>query len=260
MMVVKERTQRAEGVVLRHSDFGEADRLLVLFTREMGKVRAIAKGVRKPRSRKGGHLEPFTRVNLLLAKGRHLSIITQAEALNIYYPLYEDLELFGHVSYIIELIDRFTLEGEANPALYALLIETLERLNDGENPFLVVRYYELRMLDFVGFRPELFECVSCKAKIEPEDQFFSYEMGGVLCPQCAPQHDSMRPVSLNALRFLRHYQRSSYTQARRAKVNDLIRMEMETLMQAYVAYLLERSLNSPAFLRRLRREDAKPER
>ena len=85
------RSFRLEAVVLRHNDWGEADRLLGLFTLEMGKLRALAKGVRKLRSRKAGHLEPFTRVNLLLARGRDLPLITQVETLDPYLPLHEGL-------------------------------------------------------------------------------------------------------------------------------------------------------------------------
>jgi hypothetical protein len=94
-MPSRERSFRVEAVVLRHSNWGEADRLVGLFTREMGKIRAIAKGVRKLRSRKAGHLEPFTRTSLLLARGRDMFIITQAETIKAYMPLREDLCWWG---------------------------------------------------------------------------------------------------------------------------------------------------------------------
>src|SRR5512136_3161070 len=110
------RSQRVEAIVLRHSDWGEADRLLWLFTRELGKLKAVAKGIRKPRSRKAGHLEPFTRVELLLAQGRDLFIITQAEAKDAYLALREDLVRVGYASYVIELLDRFTFEEGENLA------------------------------------------------------------------------------------------------------------------------------------------------
>ena len=240
---------------MRHSDYGEADRLLVFFTRELGKVRAIAKGVRKPRSRKGGHLESFTRTRMLLAKGRNLFIVAQAEAVEIYFPIYENLALFGHASYVAELLDRFVLEGEAHPDLYTLLVETLQRLAGEELSFTAVRYFELRLLDLIGFRPQFYQCVGCQTEIHPEDQYFSYELGGVLCPKCGKNVPRVRPVSLDALRFLRHYQRSSYRQAKKAKITPSIRTEMESLMQGYLTYLLERGLNSPSFLRKLRRDD-----
>ncbi|MBN1667202.1 MAG: DNA repair protein RecO, partial [Anaerolineales bacterium] len=207
-MVSKERSLRAEAVVLRHSDWGETDRILTLFTRELGKVRAIAKGIRKPRSRKAGHLEPFTRSNLLLARGRDLFIITQAEAIEAYLPVKEDLILLGYAAYVVELLDRFTYEEGEHPVLYRLLVNSLKRLARGDDPDLVVHYYELRLLDQVGFRPNLFHCSNCENEISAQDQFFSAERGGVLCPQCGRAGVDARPVSLAALKYLRHFQRS----------------------------------------------------
>ncbi len=95
----RQRTFRVDAVVLRHSDWGEADRLLWLFTLELGKVRVLAKGARKIRSRKAGHLEPFTRVRLLLAKGREILLVTQAETIEAYLPLHEDLEGITYASW-----------------------------------------------------------------------------------------------------------------------------------------------------------------
>src|SRR5512138_694291 len=123
-----EHTLRAEVVVLRHSDWGEADRLLVIFSREAGKLRAVAKGARKIRSRKAGHLEPFTHVKLLLARGRDFWIVTQAETVDAYLPVREDLLRTAYASKVIELLDRFAYEEGENRALYQLLVDTLERI------------------------------------------------------------------------------------------------------------------------------------
>ena len=253
-MPTRERSFRVEAVVLRHFDWGEADRMLVLFTREQGKVRAIAKGIRKLRSRKAGHLEPFTRSSLLLARGREILIVTQAETINTYTPLRENLLLVGYASYIIELLDRFTYEEGENRALYRLLTDTLERLSAEKNLPLVVHYYEIRLLDLLGFRPHLFKCAHCGKEIQAEDQYFSAEQGGVLCPNCGRNVPGAHPVSLQALRYLRHLQRSTYSEAARAQITSQTDREIEILMQHYLTYLLERGLNTPAFLRRVRTE------
>jgi DNA repair protein RecO (recombination protein O) len=252
--MAKSRTLHAEAVVLRHSDWGEADRLLVLFTRETGKLRAIAKGARRLRSRKAGHLEPFTRVSLMLARGRDLWIVTQAQTVEAYLPLREDLLRTGYAAYAVELLDRFTYEEGENRSLYGLLCTTLERINSEPDIYLSIRYYELRLLDLLGFRPELFRCVSCHQDVQPVDQFFSPAMGGVVCPQCIGRVGDARPVSMTVLKYLRHLQRSSYPEALRAQIPTAVRSEMETLVQFYLTYLLERGLNTPAFLREVRRE------
>ena len=237
---------------MRHSDWGEADRLLTLFTRERGKLRCIAKGVRRLRSRKAGHLEPFTHAALLLARGRDFWIVTQAETLDAYLPLREDLVRTGYAAYILELIDRFTYDEGETKGLFALLVDTLRRVTAAEDVFLAVRYFELRLLDFVGFRPELFRCVNCGEDIRPLDQFFSAQRGGALCPNCGPGVGGARPVSLDTLKYLRHLQRSSYPEATRAHLTPPIQREMEALLQHYITFLLERGLNSPDFLNEVR--------
>jgi DNA repair protein RecO (recombination protein O) len=247
------RSQRVEAIVLRHMDWGEADRLLWLFTRETGKVRVVAKGIRKPRSRKAGHLEPFTRAEVLLAYGRDLPIITQAEAKDAYQALREDLVRMGYASYIVELLDRFTYEEGENISLYRLLSDTLSRINNDKAPAFAVRYYEVRLLDLVGFRPQLMRCVNCGGEIQPVDQFFSFEKGGVICPNCSLRETGIRPVSMPALKILRHFQRSNYSEARRAHLSSTVDNELENLMGGYLSYLLERGLNTPSFLQHVRR-------
>jgi DNA repair protein RecO (recombination protein O) len=248
-MPSRQRTFRVEAVILRHQDWGEADRLITLFSRERGKLRAIAKGVRKTPSRKAGHLEPFNRVSLLLAQGRELPIITQAETLTAYLSFQDDLLRLGYGATLLELVDRFTVEEEANPALYFLLVETLERLNQSEDVWLDVRFFEMKLLDFVGFRPQLFQCVICGEAIQAQDQFFSCELGGVVCPNCAAGQRLLLPVSMPALKYLRHLQRSTYREARRAKIPVAVQKEMEAHVQRYLQAILERALNAPRFLR-----------
>jgi DNA repair protein RecO (recombination protein O) len=239
--------------VLRHADWGEADRLVTLYTREQGKLRAVAKGARKITSRKAGHLEPFTQVKLQLSRGRDLFIVTQADTVEAYLPLRESLVLTGTASYLVELLDRFVYEEEgANPTLFRLLADTLQRLAGNEDAWLAVRYYEMRLLDYLGFRPQLFECANCGRAIKAEEQYFSFSLGGVICPRCGRGLPNLKPISVETLKYLRHFQRSSYGEAARARPSPGVRDEAENLMQGYFTYLLERELNSPGFLKSVR--------
>ena len=248
-----EHSLRVEAVVLRHSDYGEADRLLTLYARQLGKTRAIVKGARKLTSRKAGHLEPFTHVKLQLAAGRDLFIVSQADTVDAYLPLRENLILTGHASYVIELLDRFTYEDHLeNPTIFRLLTETLSRLASNSDPWLAIRYYEMRLLDELGFRPRLFECANCGREILAEDQFFSFSAGGVICPACGKGLPNLVDISVEALKYLRHFQRSGYREASRARPTPEVQKETETLMQAYFTYLLERELNTPGFLKRIK--------
>lgn len=253
-MPSRERSQRIEAVVLRHTNLGEADRLLWLYTREFGKTRAVAKGVRKPRSRKAGHLEPFTQVILMLALTRDIPLITQAETVDAHMALRDDLVLIGYTSYVIELLDRFTYEEGANLPLYRLLTDTLSRLNNQIDPLVTLHYYEIRLLDLTGFRPQLFHCARCENEIRPENQYFSAASGGVLCPTCGHNESTAHQISMDALRYLRHFQRSTYLKAARAQLTTKINTEIERLMNYYFTYVLEHSLHSPEFLRRVRQQ------
>jgi DNA repair protein RecO (recombination protein O) len=249
----KFRSFRVEAVVLRHSDYGEADRLLTLYTRQLGKTRAVAKGARKIASRKAGHIEPFTYAKLQLAKGRDMPIVTQADTIDSYQPLREDLILTSHASYVLELLDRFTYEDQTeSPAVFRLLTDTLSRLAAQADPWLVIRYYEMRLLDHLGFRPQLFECANCRREIRPEDQFFSFPAGGVICPRCGQGLRHLHRISVEALKYLRHFQRSTYAEAARAHPGLDVQQEVETLMQDYFTYLLERELNTPGFMKKIK--------
>ncbi len=245
------RSQRVEAVVLRHSDWGEADRLLILYTREMGKIRAIAKGIRKLRSRKAGHVEPFSRVSLQLGRGRDLWIVTQAELLESFQPIHDDLLKTAYAAYVMELLDRFSYEEGPNQVLYQLLVETLQRVSEEQDAFIAIRYFEIHLLDILGFRPNFFQCVECGSEIEPQNQYFSAMQGGVRCPKCGPAAGGIS-VSVRALRYLRHYHRSSYQQAARLVPPEAVRPELESLLNHYLTYLLERKLNSPEFIKEIR--------
>lgn len=247
------RSLRAEAIVIRHSDFGEADRLVTLYTREQGKLRAVAKGVRKIASRKAGHLEPFTRVKLQLARGRDMFIVTQAETVDAYSSLREDLSLTGYAAYVLELLDRFVPDEEsASPSLYRLLTETLSHLATESNPWLTLRSYEMRLLDLLGFRPQLQDCANCGNEIQAEDQFFSAALGGAVCPRCGHGLPGLWPISVEALKYLRHFQRSDYRAAMRARPDAETQKEIETVMQGYFQFLLERELNTPGFIKRIK--------
>lgn len=253
MPETKFRSFRVEAVVLRHSDYGEADRLLTLYTRQLGKTRALAKGARKIASRKAGHIEPFMQAKLQLAKGRDMLLVTQADTVDAYLPLREDLILTSHASYIVELLDRFTYEGDTeNPSTFRLLTDTLSRLASKADPWLVIRYYEMRLLDHLGFRPQLLKCANCGREIKPEDQYFSFSAGGVICPRCGQGLRHLHAISIEALKYLRHFQRSKYAEATRAQASLDVQQEIETLMQGYFTYLLERELNTPGFMKKIK--------
>lgn len=247
-----ERSYRTPAIILKRFDLGEADRLLTLLTPQYGKLEAVAKGARKLTSHKTGHVELFTRADMLINRGRDLDVINQCEMTAAYLPLREDLVRGAYANYCAELLDRFTSSGEDDGAgrLFALFDATLQRLCDAGDTRLAVRYFELHLLDIVGFRPELARCVIGGETIQPEDQYFSYAEGGVVCPKDAMRGTGTISVSMRALKVMRHNQRGAYPTA--LIVPPDLHDELERVQQGYIIFLLERRLKSVDFIRRVR--------
>jgi DNA repair protein RecO (recombination protein O) len=247
------RSFRTPALILKRRDIGEADRLLTLFTPEYGKIDVVAKGARKANSTKTGHVELFTRADALIAKGS-IDILTQVEMTNPYLSLREDLLKGAYANYCVELLDRFSFaEDTHNESLFKLLDDTFERLCTDADIRRVVRYFELHLLKFVGFEPELQECVITHEMLIFEDQFFSYAEGGVVSPDGLSNTSSVVALPMNTLKALRHLQRSTYKQVANLKMNDLLHNDLERIMLGYIRYVLESKLQSVEFIRLLQR-------
>lgn len=260
----RDRVYRTEGIVLRRSDFGEADRLLTVFTPERGKLRLVAKGARKPSSRKSGHVELFCHSQFLVAVGRELDIVTQAETLEPYRGLRQDLLPTTYAYYVAELADAFTGERDENRPLFDLLKDTFGWLSaaaeeeaaqgPGDALPLLARYYELHLLSLVGYQPQLFVCVGCRERLEPQVNYISAAEGGVLCPGCGYDRVGTRELSLNALKVLRFLQTRDWEACRLLRLTPASLAEVERVMNDYITYYLERRLKSIDFLHRLRQQ------
>lgn len=253
-MSSRERVYRTEAIVLRRSDFGEADRLLTVFTPGRGKLRLIAKGARKPSSRKSGHVELFSRGQFLVAVGRELDIVTQAETLEPYLPLREDLARTTYAYYVAELADAFTAEQDENRPLFVLLGEAFGWLCVADDLALVARYYELHLLGLVGYQPQLFICGNCKKRLEPEVNYLSVADGSVFCQECGHDRMGTTQLSVNALKVLRFLQTREWETCRLLRLSSASHAEVERTMDQYITYHLERRLKSVDFIRRLRQQ------
>ena len=250
-------TLKDSAVVLRLVDWSESSQIAVVLTREHGKIRAVAKGVRKTASRKAGHLELFMRSRLLLARGRNLDIITQAELIEPYMALRDDLWRVTYACYAAEMLDQFTPDEEAHIELYDLLNDALGWIGEEEDLDRLMRWYELCLLDQVGFRPQLYDCVRCHESLLPERNYFSIVEGGVVCPRCQHNHvessaGGLVTLELTPFKVLRYFQTHEYDACRGIGISRRTHRELERLMHRYIAYHLERQLKSTEFLRLLR--------
>ncbi len=249
----KPRNYQTEAIIIKKTKLGEADRILTLYTPHLGKIQAVAKGVRRPRSKMAGHLELLTHSLVSLARGRNLDTITGSQTINSFLPLKSNLELASCALYTIELVDQFTADHIENYPLFQSLLETMGYLCQAGNNELVLRYFELHLLNEVGYRPQLQRCVSCQATLEPTINSFCSAAGGILCPNCRQSQPLTYPLSVNALKVLRLLQGSDHDIISRLKMNPKLSHELEEVMRGYLKYLLEREVKSVAWLDTLRK-------
>ncbi len=258
-MSPRPRVYKTEAIVLRTMDLGEADRVLTVLTPRLGKLKVIAKGVRRPRSRIGGGLQPFSDVQLVLAVGRTFDVVTSTSVEDPHLGVQNDLHSTAAAWYVVDLVDRF-VEGAADSHdAFRLLAQALSALDAGAavSREVVARWFELALLDAMGFRPELSRCLECGAAIEPEGNSYAPVGGGVVCPQCAHAAHGARGISIDALKVLRHLQRSPLVGILRLNLEPPLHREVERLLHATVSAVLERELRSRDFLEEVASREAR---
>jgi len=247
------RRYTTDAIVLSRFDLGEADRVLTLITPGGGKLKAIAKGVRRPTSRLGGSLEPFAELNVALARGRTFDVVTEVRVGHAWLHLRDSLEPAATAWYLAELADRSLEERHAAEPLYALLRRAYELLDAGMAPGRVARWYEMHLADELGVRPEVDRCVECDRVLEADETFrWVPPLGGILCERCpGPPHDRAG-ISLDAVKLLKAYQRQDVEALAALRIRPEVEREVEIAMREFLAYSLDRRPRSLAFLDEVR--------
>ncbi len=233
---------RDTGVVLRTYKLGEADRIVVLLTAGHGKVRAVAKGVRKTKSRFGGRLEPLSHVSLLMYEGRELDIVSQAESIDSIAPLLGDLDRLTQGLAAVEAIDQLALDREPSPHLYRMLVGVLRTLETDPSPLVVPAFF-WKLLAAEGTRPELDVCVRCG--VEAGLVAFDMDEGGALCRGCRRGV----AISVDALRLTRMILGGRMNEAF-AETPTPATAEVAHLATAALEHFIERRLRSVAMFER----------
>ncbi len=242
-----------EAIVLSRFDYGEADRILTLITPGGGKLKAIAKGIRRPTSRIGGSLEPFAELRVALAQGRTFEVVTQVSVIHPWLNLRDDLVSFGTASYLAELANGTLEERHASESVYLLLKRAYEILDAGMAPGRVARWFEMHLADELGVRPEVDRCVECGRLLEADERYrWMPPLGGVLCERCPGPPFERAGLTLEALKLLKAYQRQDVEALAGLRIRPEIEREVEIGMREFLAYSLDRKPRSLAFLDEVR--------
>lgn len=232
---------RDQGIVLRTYKLGEADRILHLLTTGRGKVRAVAKGVRRPGSRLGGRVEPFSHVDLQLFEGRNLDVVTQVELIDPFAVVRGNFALSACGSSMMEGADQIAQEGERFNRLYLLVLDGLRRLNAQPPwPAAVLDAFLLRLAAAAGYHPFLDACAGCGTP--GRHRVFNLAAGGVLCGACAPSGSRPLPEGVSAL--LRRLASNDWGQEAVAGADERTRRVVAALINSFITYHLGKPLKA----------------
>ena len=238
-------TIKTRGIVIRKVNFGEADRILTIMTADRGKIRAIAKGVRRPRAKLAGWLDMFAYNEFQLAEGRNLDIVVSANKVQSgFAKATPDLRQTGLMYYVCELVDKLLEETHEVAGVFPLFEETLSAIADKAVPLEIAKtYFEIRLLTILGFAPELYRCVASGGELNGEDKlYFSCRLGGVVCS--SSEDDFAPEVSKEGVKLLRLLQKYPLGAAEKIKVNSEIISEVSRLMSEFVEYTTDRRIRS----------------
>lgn len=271
---------KVEAVVLRHQPVGEADRVLTLFTREYGKMRVSARGVRKITSRLAGRVQPYTHGRFLVARGRTLDVIAQGDVARPFAGLQHDLLRSAYAAYVAELVDRFLPERDPHPDVFDAVLDAWGVIEHAaeDDAEVYALWFSLHLAERLGYRPEMDRCVGCgrplpggrspsngvtAEPIEPGSErsaaprgaggwAFSPAAGGALCPACAADEPSAVRAAPGVLATGAYLLRSTAERARRLRVPERQRRALAALVQAHLEHHLDGRLRAPAVIARLR--------
>lgn len=238
---------KEQGIVLRTHKLGEADRIVTILTQDSGKIRGVAKGVRRTKSRFGARLEPFTHVSVMCYRGQGaLDTVTQAEIISPHRRIRDDLALFAAGEIMLEAADKVAEEHERNSQLFLLVLYGLRALDEGpDDPAAVAEAYLLKLLSISGFSPSLRACASCGA---PDPLLFSYAQGGAVCAKCADA--GAVPVTAEVLARLDSLSSTKLASISARGASRRTRDQTRLLLTGFTEFYLERRMRSIPLLAR----------
>lgn len=240
------------GIIIKRSNLGEADRILTVFTKDFGKLKAIAKGVRKINSRLAGNLEPYSLSDFIFHEGKTFETVISTIPIRNSQYLADSCHDFATAHYFGELIDKLLPEKEKQPEIFEIFRAAISRICNDDNEFLRP-FFELKILDRLGYSPQVYYCVHCRKKLLAGQNYFSAAEGGVICSECPSL--GLPSISTAAIKALRIIVESEISIVDRLDIGIETVKELEKILDLYQKYIIEKELNSKEFLNRLDKED-----
>lgn len=244
---------KTEGIVLKSMEYQEADKIVTIYTKDYGKIMAIAKGVRKTKSKFGSSLEILTYSIFLFYKGRNLDIVSQTEILESFFSTSKEVIKFAFAANCIEVVNRLTEEREINIGLFNLLKEVLHYLKESNDPKLLSLSFKWQTMSILGYRPSLNHCCKCNKNVEDQkEMYFNIKEGGLVCNSCiAKDKEGCIKVSLYFNKLVRKILITPLSTISSAIIPDKKMKELEKITDLYMAYHSEKSFKTDRFLKSL---------
>lgn len=239
---------KTKGIVIKRMNYGEADRILTILTRDHGKIKAIAKGSRKILSKLGGSLEPFCLTDFIFHEGRNFYIVTSAIVIKHFEKIHCDIDKTAKAFYIGELLDKFLEEKQNHPEVFELFAKYLENLESADDPILIP-VFSAKILEAVGFKPVTSECLHCRNKLVPEQNFWDDIEGGVICQKCHDKFGHGEKISNDVIKILRLVFSPEFKFGSKININDKYKNQTAAVLESYIEGVLERELKSKKFLK-----------
>lgn len=226
-------------IVLSSMKLGEADKLVTFFTANKGKLKGVAKGARRMKSRFGASLEPFTHCGLVVFEkpGDKLARINQSDIVHSFQRLREGWGEIHLAAHMVQLVQRMTPEGEPNLSIYRLLLEGLTFLENGNDRQLSTLLFVIRLVAYSGYQPRWDRCMKCQRPLTGQTVYFSPASGGMVCLKCAEGMERLASISQGTLAFLKASQKMDYAVAHRLKLSSTMKTEVETLFGDHLSYI-----------------------
>ncbi|WP_433743208.1 DNA repair protein RecO [Falsibacillus pallidus] len=241
--------QKCEGIVIRATDYGESNKIVTIFTRELGKVGMMARGAKKTNSRLSSVSQLFTYGYFLFQKSSGLGTLQQAEIIHSFRTIREDLFQTAYSTYIADLLDKSVEDRKPNPFLFELFYQTLNYINEGYDPDIMMNIFEMKVLPVLGHYPVLDRCAVCGST---DGEFgFSIRENGFICHRCFSVDPYYFPVSQGVLKLLRLFYFLDIHRLGNISVKEETKKELRKIISAYYEEYTGLHLKSKRFLEQM---------